>query len=128
VTRSDLPQALQGLLAGISDQTLPIASFPYGTQICEVEVDAETGEVEIVGYAAVDGVGHAVNPMILHGRTHGGIAQGVGQALLEHSYYERESGQLLAARRRIKIAVDYQLRTIVTPFLILRKPSGYGRT
>ena len=96
-TSSDLPQALQGPLAAVSDQTLPIASFPYGTQICEVEIDAETGAVEIVGYSAVDDVGRAVNPMILHGQTHGGIAQGVGQALLEHSHYDRETGQLLAA-------------------------------
>ena len=76
---------------------MPVASFPYGTQICEVEIDAETGAVEIVGYSAVDDVGRAVNPMILHGQTHGGIAQGVGQALLEHSHYDRETGQLLAA-------------------------------
>jgi carbon-monoxide dehydrogenase large subunit len=96
-TSSDLPQALQGPLAAVSDQTLRVASFPYGTQICEVEIDAETGAVEIVGYSAVDDVGRAVNPMILHGQTHGGIAQGVGQALLEHSHYDRETGQLLAA-------------------------------
>ena len=96
-TRSDLPADLQGPLAGVSDQTLPVASFPYGTQICEVEVDPETGAVEIVGYTAVDDVGRAVNPMIVHGQTHGGIAQGVGQALLEHSHYDPETGQLLAA-------------------------------
>jgi aerobic carbon-monoxide dehydrogenase large subunit len=96
-TCADLPPELQGPLAGISDQTLPVASFPYGTQICEVDVDPETGAVEIVGYAAVDDVGRAVNPMILHGQTHGGLAQGVGQALLEHSHYDPESGQLLAA-------------------------------
>ncbi len=92
-----LPQQLCGPLAGVSDQTLPVASFPYGAQVCEVEVDAETGAVEIVGYAAVDDVGRAVNPMILHGQTHGGIAQGVGQALLESSHYDPASGQLLAA-------------------------------
>jgi carbon-monoxide dehydrogenase large subunit len=96
-TRSNLPSELQGPLAAVSDQTLPVASFPYGAQICEVEVDAETGAVEIVGYAAVDDVGRAVNPMIVHGQTHGGIAQGVGQALLEHSHYDPETGQLLAA-------------------------------
>ena len=96
-TRTDLPPELRGPLAGISDQTLPIASFPYGTQICEVEVDAETGAVEIVGYVAVDDVGRAVNPMIVHGQTHGGLAQGVGQALLEHSHYDPQTGQLLAA-------------------------------
>jgi len=96
-TRSDLPAELRGPLAAVSDQTLPVASFPYGTQICEVEVDAETGAVEIVGYTAVDDVGRAVNPMIVHGQTHGGIAQGVGQALLEHSHYDPETGQVLAA-------------------------------
>ena len=84
--RTDLPPELGGPLASVSDQTLPVASFPYGTQICEVEVDPETGAVEIVGYAAVDDVGRAVNPMILHGQTHGGLAQGVGQAMLEHSH------------------------------------------
>ncbi len=96
-TRTDLPAELQGPLAGISDQTVPVASFPYGAQVCEVEVDADTGEVEIVGYAAVDDVGRAVNPLILHGQTHGGIAQGVGQALLESSHYDPQSAQLLAA-------------------------------
>ncbi len=97
MSRTDLPSELQGPLAGVCDESLPVASFPYGTQICEVEVDPDTGAVEIVGYAAVDDVGRAVNPMILHGQTHGGIAQGVGQALLEHSHYDRETGQLLAA-------------------------------
>ena len=96
-TRADLPEELRGPLAAVSDQTLAVASFPYGTQVCEVEVDSETGAVEIVGYTAVDDVGRAINPMILHGQTHGGLAQGVGQALLEHSYYEPETGQLLAA-------------------------------
>ena len=93
----DLPEELQGPLAAVSDQTLPVASFPYGTQVCEVEVDAETGEVQIVGYAAVDDVGRAINPMILHGQTHGGIAQGVGQALLENCHYDPHTGQLLSA-------------------------------
>ena len=96
-TLGDLPADLQGPLAGISDQTLPVASFPYGAQVCEVEVDPDTGTVEIVAYAAVDDVGRAVNPMILHGQTHGGIAQGVGQALLEQAYYDRESAQFLTA-------------------------------
>ncbi len=96
-TRHDLPEALQGTLGAVSDQTLPVASFPYGAQVCEVEVDAETGAVEIVGYVAVDDVGRAINPMIVHGQTHGGIAQGVGQALLENSHYDPATGQLLAA-------------------------------
>jgi Molybdopterin-binding domain of aldehyde dehydrogenase len=96
-SRKNLPEDLQGPLAGISDQTLPVASFPYGTQVCEVEVDPDTGEVEIMRYTAVDDVGRAINPLVLHGQTHGGIAQGVGQALLENNYYDPQSGRLLAA-------------------------------
>ena len=57
-------------------------AFPFGAHVCEVEIDPETGAVEIVRYTAVDDVGRAINPLILHGQTHGGIAQGVGQALL----------------------------------------------
>ncbi|HTV87708.1 MAG TPA: xanthine dehydrogenase family protein molybdopterin-binding subunit [Stellaceae bacterium] len=97
LNRADLPAELQGTLAATSDQTLPVASFPYGTQICEVEVDPETGLVEIVAHAAVDDVGRAVNPLILHGQTHGGIAQGVGQALFEDCHYDPATGQPLAA-------------------------------
>jgi len=95
-TRTDLPADLQGPLAAACDETVPDASFPYGSHVCEVEVDPDTGVVKVVGYAAVDDVGRAVNPLILHGQIHGGIAQGVGQALLEHSHYDPESGQLLA--------------------------------
>src|SRR5467141_1068232 len=85
------------LSAGQGHETMSVPSFPYGCAVCEVEVDAETGVTEIVRYTSVDDVGRAVNPMILHGQTHGGIAQGVGQALLEHSHYDPASGQLLAA-------------------------------
>jgi aerobic carbon-monoxide dehydrogenase large subunit len=97
LAHEDLPDDLRGPLAGIGDETLPVASFPYGTHVCEVEVEADTGFVEIVGYTAVDDVGRAINPLIVHGQTHGGIAQGVGQALLEEAYYDRRSGQALAA-------------------------------
>ena len=69
----------------------------YGTAVCEIEVDVDTGAVEIVRYSSVDDCGRAVNPMILHGQTHGGIAQGVGQALWESCAYDPETGELLAA-------------------------------
>ena len=95
--RKDLPEDLRGPLAAACDETVPQASFPYGCHVCEVEVDPDTGVVTVVHYAAVDDVGRAVNPLIVHGQVHGGIAQGVGQALLEHCHYDPESGQLLAA-------------------------------
>jgi len=89
--------AAQAPLDGLSDETNPLPSFPYGCAVCEVEVDPETGVVEVVRYTTVDDCGRAVNPMILHGQTHGGIAQGVGQALWEHCHYDGETGQLLSA-------------------------------
>lgn len=69
-------------------------SFPAGTHICEVEVDPDTGSVEIVNYTAVDDFGVVVNPMIVEGQVHGGVTHGVGQALLEEAVYSA-SGQLV---------------------------------
>lgn len=71
-------------------------SFPAGTHVCEVEVDPETGVVEIVKYSAVDDFGKLINPMIVAGQVHGGIAHGVGQAMLEGCRYDSE-GQLITA-------------------------------
>jgi carbon-monoxide dehydrogenase large subunit len=92
----DAPAGVKGPLAGLSDENMPIPSYPYGCAVCEVEVDPETGAVEIVRYTSLDDCGRAVNPLILHGQTHGGIAQGVGQALLEHCVYDT-TGQLQSA-------------------------------
>jgi aerobic carbon-monoxide dehydrogenase large subunit len=92
----DLPEALRGPLGASSEEVHHTASFPYGCHVCEVEVDPELGTVEVVAYAAVDDVGRAVNPMIIHGQIHGGIAQGAGQALLEQCFYDSSTGQLLS--------------------------------
>ena len=69
-------------------------TYPAGTHICEVEIDPETGTVEIVNFVAVDDFGLVINPMIVEGQVHGGLVQGIGQALLEHGVYD-ESGQLV---------------------------------
>ena len=71
-------------------------SWPNGTHICEVEIDPETGESRVVRYTTVDDVGIAVNPMLVAGQIHGGVAQGIGQALYEGVTYDAE-GQLLTA-------------------------------
>jgi aerobic carbon-monoxide dehydrogenase large subunit len=89
--------AAPGPLAGAHDETTPLPSYPYGCAVCEVEVDPETGVVEVVRHSSVDDCGRAVNPLILHGQTHGGIAAGVGQALWESCHYDAETGQLLSA-------------------------------
>jgi carbon-monoxide dehydrogenase large subunit len=72
-------------------------NFPNGCHVAEVEVDEDTGHVEVVRYAAVDDVGNVINPMLVHGQSHGGIVAGIGQALLEHAVYDPESGQFLTA-------------------------------
>jgi aerobic carbon-monoxide dehydrogenase large subunit len=95
VQRNDLPDDLRKL-DGIGDETVDLAAFPYGCHVCEVEVDPDTGVVQIARYAAVDDVGRAVNPMIVHGQVHGGITHGISQALLERIYYDPRSGQLLS--------------------------------
>ncbi|MDB5839386.1 MAG: carbon monoxide dehydrogenase [Herminiimonas sp.] len=70
-------------------------TYPGGAHICEVEVDVETGVVKVVSMTAVDDFGTIINPMIVEGQVHGGLAQGIGQALLENCVYDQESGQLL---------------------------------
>ena len=71
-------------------------SHPNGAHVCELEVDPETGEVVIDRYFVVDDLGRVLNPMIVRGQIHGGVVQGLGQALLEHQIYDRQSGQLLS--------------------------------
>jgi len=70
-------------------------TFPAGTYVCEVEVDPDTGSVDIVSFTAVDDFGKIINPMIVAGQVHGGLTQGIGQALLENCRYDKASGQLL---------------------------------
>ena len=95
--RPDAPDELRGPLAAVGDETMSVPSYPYGCAVCELEVDPETGVVEIVRYTTVDDVGRAVNPLILHGQTHGGIAAGVGQALMELCHYDPATGQTSSA-------------------------------
>ena len=71
-------------------------TFPNGCHICEVEVDPETGGLEIVAYAAANDFGRIVNPVLVDGQVHGGVAQGLGQAVFENCVYDDESGQLLS--------------------------------
>jgi carbon-monoxide dehydrogenase large subunit len=71
-------------------------TFPNGCHIAEVEIDPETGVARVVRYSVTDDVGKAVNPLIVRGQVHGGVAQGLGQAMLERTAYDPESGQLLS--------------------------------
>ncbi len=90
-----LPEDLRGALAATYDETILQLGFPYGAHVCEVEIDRETGALDLVRYTAVDDVGRAINPLVVHGQTHGGAAQGIGQALWELCAYDAQ-GQLLS--------------------------------
>jgi carbon-monoxide dehydrogenase large subunit len=93
--RHDLPDDLKDGIAVVTDNEMHDPVFPNGCAVCEVEVDPDTGAVRITRYASVDDVGRCINPLIVHGQTHGAITQGIGQALWELCYVEPDSGQPL---------------------------------
>jgi aerobic carbon-monoxide dehydrogenase large subunit len=96
-------------------------TYPAGTHIAEVEIDPDTGVVTVAAFTAVDDFGNIINPMIVEGQVHGGVAQGIGQALLEHCVYDPESGQLLTgsymdyAMPRADDLPSFKVGTRVTP-------------
>lgn len=73
------------------------ATYPNGTHLAEVEIDADTGHVDIVNYVVVDDFGMTLNPLLLEGQVEGGAVQGIGQALMERTVYDSDSGQLITA-------------------------------
>src|SRR5205085_9964351 len=73
-----------------------VFTFPSGCHVAEVEVDPETGHASLVRYTAVDDYGRLINPLLTEGQVQGGVAQGIGQALLEHTVYDPQSAQLLS--------------------------------
>ncbi len=91
---SNLPEGMEPGLEATTYYDPPNFTFPFGTHVAEVEVDPETGTVEIVRYSACDDCGRQINPMIVEGQLHGGITQGIGQALYESAVYD-DNGQLL---------------------------------
>jgi carbon-monoxide dehydrogenase large subunit len=93
--RHKLPADLADGLAVVTDNEMHDPVFPNGCAVCEVEIDPDTGGVEITRYASVDDVGRCINPLIVHGQTHGAIAQGVGQAMWESCVTDPDSGQPL---------------------------------
>ena len=107
---------LPGGLAVARDNEMHEPVFPNGCHVCEVEVDPETGAVHLARYAAVDDVGRAINPLIVDGQTHGGIVQGLGQALGEACVVARDSGQTLTGS-----LMDYALpRAVDVPCFATR--------
>ncbi len=97
VTPGALPPGEEGGLIAAAVRAPADATFPNGCHVCEAEVDPETGQVRILRYVIADDVGRVINPLLMKGQLHGGVAQGLGQALLEQVVFEEGSGQLLSA-------------------------------
>ncbi len=93
-TSASLPEGIEPVLEATTFHDPPNFTFPNGTHVCEVEIDPETGRIEILNYTAVDDCGNVINPLIVDGQVHGGIIQGLGQALFEETVYG-EDGQML---------------------------------
>src|SRR4029077_10637962 len=91
-----LPPGLEGGLYETGTFSPADTTYPNGSHVCEVEIDPDTGHLDIVNYVVVDDVGTVVNPLGLKGQIHGGVMQGLGQAVMEQVVYDRESGQLLS--------------------------------
>ncbi len=92
---AQLPEGVEPGFAESGHFTPPAPTFPNGCHVCEVEIDPDTGHVEIVRYLVVDDFGIVINPLLLRGQVQGGVAQGVGQAMLERTVYDPETGQLV---------------------------------
>ncbi len=99
-----IPPGEEGGLTESGEFTPTMVTFPNGTHICEVEIDPETGVTEIVRYSAVEELGKVLNPMIVMGQIHGGVVQGIGQAMGEVIIHDQDSGQMLTAS-----FMDYQM-------------------
>ncbi|MFZ1952418.1 MAG: xanthine dehydrogenase family protein molybdopterin-binding subunit [Pseudolabrys sp.] len=91
-----LPATMEPGLFATAVYKAPVNNYPNGCHVCEIEIDRETGEAEIVRYSVVDDVGTVLNPLLLHGQIHGGVAQGAGQVLMEDIHFDA-TGQLITA-------------------------------
>jgi len=93
---ANLPKGMEAGLFATAVYNAPVNNYPNGCHICELEIDLETGKVDITRYSVVDDFGTVLNPLLLHGQVHGGIAQGAGQALMENIHFD-DAGQLVTA-------------------------------
>jgi carbon-monoxide dehydrogenase large subunit len=102
--RDKLPEGMEHGLEAVTYYDPPDLSWPFGTHVCVVEVDPETGAVDLQRYVAIDDCGNVINPMIVEGQVHGGVAQGIAQALYEEVIHDPETGQL-----RTGTLLDYSI-------------------
>lgn len=113
--QANIPQDLETGLDTKAGSEVDNGTYPNGCHVCELEIDKDTGEVDIIKYCVVDDFGKIINPLLVEGQVHGGIVQGVGQVLMEHCQYNSENGQLITGS-----FMDYAMpRADNFPFFVL---------
>jgi len=93
--QSEVPENIDASLNTKANSDISNGTYPNGCHICELEIDSDTGHVDLINYTVVDDLGKVINPLIVEGQVHGGIVQGLGQVLMEHCIYDHSNGQLI---------------------------------
>ena len=123
-TAHNLPDGMEPTLEASSHFDPPNFTFPFGTHVCVVEVDTETGKVDVVKYVAVDDCGNQVNPMIVEGQIHGGIVQGAAQALFEEAVYDEAGNLVTSTMTDYLVPSAAEFPSIVTDRTITPSPTN----
>ncbi len=123
-TAHNLPDGLEPNLEASSHFDPPNFTFPFGTHVCVVEIDTETGGVELDSYVAVDDCGNQVNPLIVEGQVHGGITQGVAQALFEKASYDDQGNLLTSTLMDYLVPAASELPSFVTGTTVTPSPTN----
>jgi carbon-monoxide dehydrogenase large subunit len=123
-TAHNLPDGMEPNLEASSHFDPPNFTFPFGTHVCVVEVDTETGAVLLDKYVAVDDCGNQVNPMIVEGQIHGGIVQGIGQALFEEAVYDANGNLLTSTLADYMVPTATEFPNFVTDSTVTPSPTN----
>jgi aerobic carbon-monoxide dehydrogenase large subunit len=123
-TAHNLPDGMEPNLEASSHFDPPNFTFPFGTHVCVVEVDEETGAVKLLNYVAVDDCGNQVNPLIVEGQVHGGIVQGIGQALFEEAVYDPDGNLVTSNLADYMVPTAAEFPSLITDHTVTPSPSN----
>ncbi len=123
-TAHNLPDGMEPNLEATSHFDPPNFTFPFGTHICVVEVDEETGRVDLQKYVAVDDCGNQVNPLIVEGQIHGGIVQGIGQALFEEAVYDADGNLVTSTLADYMVPTAAEFPSFILDHTVTPSPSN----
>jgi aerobic carbon-monoxide dehydrogenase large subunit len=123
-TAHNLPDGMEPNLEASSHFDPPNFTFPFGTHVCVVEVDEETGRVDLQKYVAVDDCGNQINPLIVEGQVHGGIVQGIGQALFEEAVYDDDGNLVTTNLADYMVPTAAEFPSFITDHTVTPSPSN----